>query len=161
MLHIEILTVGRLKQDAEQTLQQRYLQRLQKAGPAQGIKTCIVKEINESKQNNAQKRCQEETTKLLSQASDQAHLIFLDERGRELTSTKFANTIKTFQLEGTQHISFIIGGPDGHDKQQLKKAQTTLSLSKLTLPHGLARIVLLEQLYRTLTIWAEHPYHRD
>ncbi len=161
MLHIEILTVGRLKQDAEQTLQQRYLQRLQKAGPAQGIKTCIVKEINESKQSSAQKRQQEETSKLLSQANDQAHLIFLDERGSELTSTKFADKIKTIQNEGTQHISFIIGGPDGHDRQQLKKAQTTLSLSKLTLPHGLARVFLLEQLYRTLTIWADHPYHRE
>ena len=161
MLHIEILTVGRLKQDAEQTLQQRYLQRLQKAGPAQGIKNCIVKEINESKQSSAQKRQQEETSKLLSQANNQAHLIFLDERGSELTSTKFADKIKSIQHEGTQHISFFIGGPDGHDKQQLKKAQTTLSLSKLTLPHGLARVFLLEQLYRTLTIWADHPYHRE
>jgi len=161
MLHIEILTVGRLKQDAEQTLQQRYLQRLQKAGPAQGVKTCIVKEINESKQSSAQKRQQEETSKLLSQANDQAHLIFLDERGSELTSTKFADKLKTIHGEGTQHISFIIGGPDGHDRQQLKKAPTTLSLSKLTLPHGLARVFLLEQLYRTLTIWADHPYHRE
>ena len=160
MLHIEILTVGRLKQEAEQTLQQRYLQRLQQVGPAHGIKTCIVKQINESKQSSAAKRQQEETTKLLSQASDQAHLIFLDERGAERTSTKFAQTIKTIQQEGTQHISFIIGGPDGHDKQQIKQAHTTWSLSKLTLPHGLARVLLLEQLYRTLTIWADHPYHR-
>ena len=161
MLSLEILSIGRLKQDAEQKLQQRYLDRLQKAGPSAGLKTISVHELPESKQTTTAKRKAEEATKLIKQISPNSQIIALDETGKLQTSKSFTSALARLRDEGTQTISFILGGPDGHDQTLISAAHQTLSLSKMTLPHGLARIILLEQLYRALTIWSGHPYHRD
>ncbi len=161
MLTLDIVTVGRLKQGAEEKLQERYLDRLQKAGPGQGIKTISIKEISESQQNTSLLRKQDEAEKLLKKTTDHAYLIALDEHGKELTSQRFAGHLKSQIEDGVQNICFLIGGPDGHDRALVKKAPLSLSLSQMTLPHGMARIILLEQLYRAFTIWSGHPYHRS
>lgn len=160
MLTIDIISVGKLKQNAEDKLQKRYLERLRKAGPAQGIKTFNLTELTESKQASTSRRKTEEAKKLLSKVPGAAYLIALDENGKSFTSANFAKRLLTQKDEGTQNICFVLGGPDGHDPDLLQKAQLSLSLSPMTLPHGLARIILLEQLYRSLTIWSGHPYHR-
>jgi len=161
MLTLDIATVGRLKQGAEQTLQERYLDRLQKSGPAHGIKSISIKEIPESQQSSTLLRKQDEADRLLKKTNDHAYLIALDEHGKELTSSRFAAQLKSQIEDGVQNICFLVGGPDGHDRTLLKKAPLTVSLSQMTLPHGLARIILLEQIYRAFTIWSGHPYHRS
>lgn len=161
MLSLEIISIGRLKQDAEQKLQQRYLERVQKVGPSVGLKTISVQELAESKQASTAKRKAEEAHKLIKQITPNSRIIALDETGKLQASKNFSNELARLRDEGTQTISFILGGPDGHDQTLLNAAHQTLSLSKMTLPHGLARIILLEQLYRALTIWSGHPYHRD
>ena len=85
--------------------------------------------------------------------------IALDPAGVEMDSHQFAKYISN-NLERTKHITFVIGGAYGLDKTLLDSLNSTLSLSKLTLPHLLAKLVLLEQIYRAQTIIQGHPYHK-
>ncbi len=85
--------------------------------------------------------------------------IALDERGRELTSAALAQWLERCTGEG-RDLAFLIGGPDGLAPAILQKAELRLRLSAFTLPHGLARVLLAEQLYRAASILAGHPYHR-
>ncbi|HUQ50152.1 MAG TPA: 23S rRNA (pseudouridine(1915)-N(3))-methyltransferase RlmH [Terriglobales bacterium] len=86
-------------------------------------------------------------------------LVVLDSRGKQMTSEEFAQFIGGHQQRGTQSLWFAVGGADGFSKEARKAAATELSLGKMTLPHELARVVLLEQLYRAFTILKGHPYH--
>jgi 23S rRNA (pseudouridine1915-N3)-methyltransferase len=80
-------------------------------------------------------------------------VVALDERGKDLTTEQFAKLLQ-------QETAFIIGGPDGLDDKVKKNAALLLRLSSLTLPHALAQVVLLEQIYRAATLLTGHPYHR-
>lgn len=87
-------------------------------------------------------------------------LILLDERGRLENSRKFAARVQRWD-ESYNEVCLLLGGPDGHDEALREQAAETVSLSPLTLPHALARVVLFEQLYRASSIISNHPYHRD
>ena len=86
-------------------------------------------------------------------------LVLLDSRGKEITSEQFASFIETQQSADVQQLVFAIGPPDGFSDEARTCASKLLSLGKMTLPHELARVVLLEQLYRAFTILRKHPYH--
>jgi 23S rRNA (pseudouridine1915-N3)-methyltransferase len=86
--------------------------------------------------------------------------IVLDEHGKSLTSEDFASFVQDARDNGARDMVFLIGGPDGHDPRVREQANLVLSMSHMTLPHGLARALLVEQLYRALTIISGHPYHR-
>lgn len=88
-------------------------------------------------------------------------LVLLDERGKPLSSPALAQWIGRQRDEGQQRLVFALGPADGWLDAERKKATLLLSLSAMTLPHELARVVLSEQLYRAFTILAGHPYHRD
>lgn len=88
------------------------------------------------------------------------HLVVLDVKGKSFSTPELAGFIENWQMDG-RDVVIIIGGPDGLDDRFLSGAYSKLSLSKLTLPHPLARMVLIEQIYRALAINANHPYHRD
>ena len=84
--------------------------------------------------------------------------IFMDSRGKQFTSEEFSDLIGDFKDRGAQ-VTFAIGGPDGWSEESLKAANMKISLGKITLPHELARVVLIEQIYRAFTILEKHPYH--
>ena len=84
----------------------------------------------------------------------------MDERGKALTSQAFAGLLGKIRDDGTGTLAILVGGPDGLAPTVREAAHTKLSFGAMTLPHGLARIVLAEQLYRAATILAGHPYHR-
>jgi 23S rRNA (pseudouridine1915-N3)-methyltransferase len=86
-------------------------------------------------------------------------LIALDERGRDLTSRQFADELQRLR-DGGEAATFVIGGPDGLDESIKQASRFTLRLSAMTLPHSIARVVLLEQIYRAWSLLANHPYHR-
>ncbi|MBM69518.1 MAG: 23S rRNA (pseudouridine(1915)-N(3))-methyltransferase RlmH [Haliea sp.] len=86
-------------------------------------------------------------------------VIALDVRGAAWSTEQLAEELSDWQMAGT-HVSLLIGGPDGLSQDCLQRAQQRWSLSALTLPHPLVRVVLAEQLYRAWTITAGHPYHR-
>ena len=85
--------------------------------------------------------------------SRKGNLVALDERGKDMTTQQFAALLKS-------ETTFVIGGPDGLDQAVKKDAAVLLRLSSLTLPHALAQVVLLEQIYRAATMLTGHPYHR-
>jgi 23S rRNA (pseudouridine1915-N3)-methyltransferase len=101
-----------------------------------------------------------EGSRILKAASDSSMVVALHEKGTPWSTRDLANELNRWRLEYDQ-VALIIGGPDGLAPECLKRADRHWSLSNLTLPHGLARIVVAEQLYRAWTILSGHPYHRE
>jgi 23S rRNA (pseudouridine1915-N3)-methyltransferase len=118
-----------------------------------------ILEIKERKANQAETVKQAESQALLEAAS--GFVIALDETGKTFTSEKLSQRIMTLENQSISLVSILIGGAEGHSDALKKTANELWSLSPLTLPHELARLVLLEQLYRAETIRAGHPYHRQ
>ncbi|MSO77201.1 MAG: 23S rRNA (pseudouridine(1915)-N(3))-methyltransferase RlmH [Alphaproteobacteria bacterium] len=87
--------------------------------------------------------------------------VVLDALGKPLTSAAFAKRLARWRDDGAGHVAFLIGGADGHDRERLAAADFVLSLGAMTWPHMLARVMLVEQIYRAQQILAGHPYHRD
>src|ERR1700733_15016606 len=101
-----------------------------------------------------------EGRRLLAALQPGEHVVALDERGRELSTRELATWLSSRVREG-QDVAFLIGGPDGLASEVRAHSHFTLSLSRLTLPHALVRVLLSEQLYRAHCILTHHPYHRD
>ncbi len=89
-----------------------------------------------------------------------SRLVVLDERGEDMTTMKLAARLEAWMQEGGD-TAFIIGGADGIDEELKQRADDTIRLSSLTLPHAMARLVLCEQLYRAISVVKNHPYHRE
>lgn len=159
-MRLLIAAVGRLKDDAEQVLVERYRKRIGN-GRSGGLGPLEISEIAESRRATVDERKAEEAERLLKAAGPTAVRVILDETGRSLSSREFADWIRRQRDDGAGHLAFLIGGPDGHGSAVRSGARLVLSLGALTLPHGLARAMLAEQLYRATTIIAGHPYHRD
>jgi len=153
-------SVGKLKQGPERELCAHYLARAEASGRNLGLFPVDLIEMPESKAGSASLRRDAEGAALLAKATPPLRLIALDPMGSQLDSEVFASLLSKFRDTGAPGIAFLIGGADGLGQQVLKQAERTLSLGPMTLPHGLARIVLAEQLYRATTILAGHPYHR-
>jgi len=98
--------------------------------------------------------------RLLAAVAPADHVVALDEHGRELTTRELAAWLGGRMQQG-EDLAFLVGGPDGLAPEVLARSNYTLALSRLTLPHALARVLLVEQLYRAHCILANHPYHRD
>lgn len=158
-MRVSIHAVGRMKAGPERELATRYVERFRRAGPALGLEWGGVAEIAESRASSPGQRREEEGRVLLA-ACGGAALVLLDETGAQLDSAGFAARIARFRDEGARNLAFAIGGPDGHDRDLLGPAALVLSLGRPTWPHQIARILLVEQLYRATTILSGHPYHR-
>jgi 23S rRNA (pseudouridine1915-N3)-methyltransferase len=100
-----------------------------------------------------------EGRRLLRNLQSADHLVALDERGKQLSTVELAGWLGTRMQEG-HDLTFVIGGPDGLAPEVLARSNLTLALSRLTLPHALVRVLLIEQLYRAHCILTHHPYHR-
>jgi 23S rRNA (pseudouridine1915-N3)-methyltransferase len=160
-MHLIVAAVGRLKDGAERELLGRYRERFAELGKRLGFGPVTWHELSESRASGAARRRDEEAAALLRRVHDAQRIIALDERGEALSSRAFAQQLAKLRDDGTGTLAILIGGPDGLGQAVRAAAHTTLSLGAMTLPHGLARIVLAEQLYRAATILAGHPYHRD
>lgn len=103
---------------------------------------------------------QEAEAARILEAAGKDLLIVLDEHGQEVTTTQLAQRMENW-LAGGRDVALVIGGADGLHASLKKKADWLWSLSKLTMPHGMVRVVLAEQLYRAWTVIQNHPYHRE
>jgi 23S rRNA (pseudouridine1915-N3)-methyltransferase len=159
-MRLIIAAVGRLKDGPERALLERYRDRFADLGKRLGLSPVVWHEFPESRAATAIKRCAEEGAALLKLARDADIIIALDERGKAFTSQAFAQLLGKIRDDGAGTLAILVGGPDGLSPEVRQAAQIKLSLGAMTLPHGLARIVLAEQLYRASTILAGHPYHR-
>ncbi len=102
----------------------------------------------------------EEGRRLLAALKPQEFAAVLDERGSEFSTRELAQWLQG-RMQAGADLAFLVGGADGFAPQVLQRANLRLSLSRLTLPHALARVLLAEQLYRAHSILVNHPYHRD
>lgn len=160
-MRLSIASIGRLKEGPERQLLARYTALLDGLGRACGVGPLTITELPEARGGDAAKRTADEGARLVKAVSGADVIVLLDERGRSMTSLAFAEAMRLDRDGGVRNIAFLIGGADGHGDEARSAAQRTLSLSPLTLPHGLARIMLVEQLYRSVSIIAGHPYHRE
>jgi 23S rRNA (pseudouridine1915-N3)-methyltransferase len=101
-----------------------------------------------------------ESARVLKLTGGRGHLVLLDQGGRDMDSVKFAFFLEGLIQQGLSDIWMVVGGPIGVSQELRGKANTMLSLSRMTLPHDLARMVLVEQLYRAFTILKGEPYHK-
>jgi 23S rRNA (pseudouridine1915-N3)-methyltransferase len=158
-MRILIAAIGRLK-EAERDLYDRYADRFDAAGRALALGPITLSEMVESRGATTELRKADEAQRLLKAAEGADIRVALDEAGRALSSAELARWIGAERDKGAKTMAFLIGGPDGHGADALASARLKLSLGVMTLPHGIARIVLAEQLYRSATILSGHPYHR-
>jgi 23S rRNA (pseudouridine1915-N3)-methyltransferase len=159
-MKIGIAAIGLMKSGSEKELAADYEQRIPSLGRTAGLTGFAIQDWPESKAATADLRKVEEAKRLWSAVPTDGLAIVLDERGKALTSAEFAAFIQQQANSGTKHLSFLIGGPDGHAAETRAKAFKTLSFGPMTFPHRLLRVMLIEQIYRAVTIIVNHPYHR-
>ncbi len=120
---------------------------------------CIAT-VRRSKNDKSKNAMETEGEHILAKLGADEQAILLDERGKQMTSSGLASYLADRQNEG-RDLCFVIGGPDGVSSACRNRANIIWSLSELTLPHGLARVLFAEQLYRAWSLQAGHPYHRE
>jgi len=160
-MRVLVLAVGRLKRGAEAELAARYEKRVLQAGRRSGLRDIDIVEIRESRAADAGKRMIEESIAIANLVPEGAMTVILDERGDNIGSAAFAEKLGNWRGNGVPAAAFIIGGPDGIAPSLRDKAKLKLAFGAATWPHQLVRIMLLEQIYRAITIMSGHPYHRE
>ncbi len=160
-MRITIAAIGNMKAGPERDLADRYSSRLAKAAPALGMELSGIRHFPESKARDAATRKREEAKSIKSVIGDSSRLIVFDERGKAVTSSEFSKYIGAWRDEGARDLICIIGGADGLDDELRSMAGRVVSFGAMTLPHQLVRVLVLEQIYRAVTILSGHPYHRE
>lgn len=156
-MNITVLAVGNKMPNWVDEAVQEYAKRF-----GRDIKYTL-KEIKPEKRGagvNAAQGMAAEEKRLLEAIPADALLVALDERGLAPTSQELAGYLKKWQ-QNSRHVCMIIGGADGLTERLKQQAHLLLRLSSLTLPHGMVRVLLTEQLYRAVSILHNHPYHRE
>jgi 23S rRNA (pseudouridine1915-N3)-methyltransferase len=150
-MQISLLAVGRIKQNGYAQACIEYQTRINRFSPFQVIE---LKDQRGERDYSLAREAQD----LLQKISPGAYVVCLDDRGTTFSSEEFAHWLDKQRVEGLP-ITFVLGSGWGLDANIKKRANFTLSLSKMTFPHELARVVFCEQLYRAFTIIQGHPYH--
>ncbi len=159
-MRLLIEAVGRLRAGNERALYDDYATRIAQIGRSVGLAPFATFDVKESVARTATQRRNQEAQGLIAKLPADGIVWALDEKGDALTSGRFAADIAALRDSGAAALTFLIGGADGHGDAARTRSDRIISLSALTLPHGIARIVLAEQLYRAATMLAGHPYHR-
>lgn len=119
----------------------------------------VVPTVRRNKNDKSRQAMEAEGELILGKLGQSEQVALLDERGKQLSSKALAGKLVDWQIDG-RDLCFVIGGPDGVSDTCKRRADFTWSLSQLTLPHGLARVLFSEQLYRAHSLHTGHPYHR-
>ena len=156
-MHIHILAVGQKMPAWVSTGYDEFIKRLPKEF------TPLLKEIppgRRSKNSDLKRAIEEESERILQAIPKDCVVVALDERGKSWTTRQLADQMSDWTGSG-RDVALIVGGPDGLSAEVKQRADLKWSLSALTLPHALVRVVLAEQLYRAWSLITNHPYHRD
>ena len=154
-MKIAIVAIGKLGRSPEADLVRLYAERATAAGRALGLGPVEVIEVEGRKPGKGSE------AEALSAHLAESRIIACDERGRARSSRDFAAEIGRLRDDGVRRLVFLIGGADGLDPDLRARAQDTLAFGPQTWPHALARVMLAEQVYRSVTLLAGGPYHRD
>ena len=159
-MRLIVAAIGRLKAGPDRELAERYRDRVAKAGRAVGLRDIEIVEIRESKAAEVGRRVLEESIALANIIPERAVVLALDETGENLDSDSLTGMLRSWRDAGRPAVVFCIGGADGLGEDVKRRADLRLAFGAATWPHQLVRIMLMEQLYRAVTILAGHPYHR-
>ena len=159
-MKIALITVGKIKEKYLKDAIAEYSKRLSKY-----CKLEIVEVADEKTPDNASEVVEDmvrakEAERILKYVKDDAYIVTLEIGGKMLSSEELADKIEHLGVQGTSHIIFIIGGSIGLGKEVLAKSNYALSFSRMTFPHQLMRVILLEQIYRSYRIISGEPYHK-
>ena len=141
-------------------VREAYTDYTRRLGPRLPLTLLEIEPGPRSAGGSARKAIELEARKLVTALHPDEWVVALDEHGREMSTRELADWLAARMQEG-RDLAFLIGGPDGLSADVLARSDFSLSLSRLTLPHALVRVVLAEQLYRAMSILTHHPYHRD
>ncbi len=156
-MRVRIISVGKISNPYFQQACTVYADRIRRYGE---LGLTVVREERISASGKKDYILRAEGKRIREKLSPDAFSVILDEHGRELTSEAFARALGKWSGGGRKEIVFVLGGPYGLDPDLKRKADDLLSLSPMTLPHGIALLVLLEQIYRGFTILRGEPYHK-
>ena len=159
-MRVLVAAVGRLKGGPERELAVRYGERAAAGGRRIGWQAVGVVEVAESRSRRPQDRRRDEAVALAAAIPEIAAIVALDAAGEVLSSPQLAARLGRWRDVGTPAVAFLIGGADGLADSLQQRAELRLAFGTATWPHQLVRIMLLEQLYRAMTILSGHPYHR-
>lgn len=150
-MKFRFLWIGKTKDKNWRILQEEYLKRL----------SYFVKfEINEIKESSAHETKEVEGNRILGNVNQTSFVCLLDVKGKEINSHELADKIENWQIRSLKEVVFVICGQDGASSEVVERADYSLSLSRLTLTHEMARVFLIEQLYRAYTIIKGFPYQK-
>jgi 23S rRNA (pseudouridine1915-N3)-methyltransferase len=150
---IKLAWIGKTKEPAIQSLTDEYLKRISRYSQVEGVtlrdEAALLEMCGRTAQPKASKKA----------SSVKSTLVLMDSRGRELSSEGFARFLGDYQDRNSLPLVFGVGPADGFSEATVNGAQHIISLGRMTMAHELARVVLLEQIYRAFTILKGHPYH--
>lgn len=156
-MHIRLLAVGDRQPSWVDEAFDKYTERFPREWK---FRLDVIPTVRRNKNDKSRQAMEAEGELILAKLSATEQVILLDERGKQLSSKSLATRLSEWQTDG-RDLCFIIGGPDGVSDVVRQRADRLWSLSELTLPHGMARALLAEQLYRAWSLQTGHPYHRS
>lgn len=154
-MRLTVVAVGRLKERHFREAADEYLKRLV---PYAKVREVEVADRDLAK--NQERALADEARDILRALPDSTHVVVLDRTGPERSSVEISRWLERLALDGTSDVTFVVGGASGVGESVIARADERLSFGPITLPHQLARVVLLEQLYRAFRISRNEPYHR-
>lgn len=157
-MKLRLVAVGKLHSKEIENLVAGYSRKIPHYMP---FELTVIPDVKGGKGTDLRRQKSLEGAQILQVLGPGDRLVLLDERGRELTSRQLADYIRQRCHDVSRTLTLVIGGPYGFSDDVYRAAADKLSLSRLTLPHELARLLTIEQLYRALTILAGEPYHHD
>lgn len=157
---IDILCVGKIKEKFYEDAVKEYLKRLSRYAKVSIFEVKDEKTSEGASENEDAMVMKKEGERLLKYIDENAYLITLCIEGKQMSSEGLAETLTNLENTGNSHIQIVIGGSLGIDEQIKARSNLRLSFSKMTFPHQLMRVILLEQIYRAYRIKNNEPYHK-
>jgi 23S rRNA (pseudouridine1915-N3)-methyltransferase len=159
-LKITLISIGKIKEDFFKKAIEEYTKRLSSYCSLDQIELPDEKAPDNLSQKEELLIKNKEGERILQKLDPSSYFIVLDIKGKQLSSEELSKKIEELGIYGTSHITFAIGGSLGLSDKVLKKADMKLSFSKMTFPHQLFKVILLEQIYRSFRIMKGEPYHK-
>ena len=156
-MKMTVVAVGKLKERFWSDACAEYLKRLQ---PYARVTVKEVADVDPGRAGGVDAAREKEGTSLLSALAETSYVILLDIDGKQRSSVEFSQRLDALASAGKSDLAFVIGGSDGVSDAVRRRSYETLSFGRITLPHNLARVVLLEQVYRAMKISRGEPYHK-
>jgi len=156
-MQLQIIAVGQKMPAWVDQAYQDYAKRLPRQ---QAVELSLIATARRKSGGSVQQLQQQEAQRIQQKLKPGSRIMALDEHGMQWSTREWASQYRDW-LQHYPHVTFMIGGPDGLDSTLLANAHQTIALGKMTLPHGLARVVLIEQIYRAWSVVEGHPYHRS